>query len=133
MHFCVSCFVFLFEGCKCKERCTAHPNWVKYHTHTQKYPHSYYMTLHPCAQLEKMKGQLETMKQEHAKQKVSDSSALARLQGQQEGMSEANKQTEVKFTNTKGIMRKRVTEFHWLHFFFLRPWPLITVFIPYAS
>ena len=56
-----------------------------------------------------MKGQLETLKQEHAKQKVSDSSMLARLQGQQEAMSEANKQTEVKFNNTKGVMRKRVT------------------------
>jgi len=56
-----------------------------------------------------MKGQLETLKQEHAKQKVSDSSMLARLQGQLEAMSEANKQTEVKFHNTKGAMRKRVT------------------------
>ena len=59
-------------------------------------------------QLEKMKGELETLKQEHAKQKVSDSSMLARLQGEQDHMSEGNKQTEVKFTNTKGAMRQRV-------------------------
>ncbi|XP_076464396.1 coiled-coil domain-containing protein 42 homolog [Babylonia areolata] len=61
-------------------------------------------------ELEKIKGELETMKQEHAKQKVSDSSTLARLQGQQDSLSEVNKQIEVKFNNTKGTMRQRRTE-----------------------
>ncbi|KAL8622933.1 hypothetical protein ACOMHN_027054 [Nucella lapillus] len=58
-------------------------------------------------ELEKTKGRLETLKQDHAKSKVSDSSTLARLQGQQDGLSEGNKQMEVKYVNTKGVMRQR--------------------------
>lgn len=61
-------------------------------------------------ELEKLKGELEELKQEHAKMSVSDSSMLACLQGEHEHMSERNKQTEVKFANTKGLMRQKRTE-----------------------
>ncbi|KAK7468099.1 hypothetical protein BaRGS_00036682 [Batillaria attramentaria] len=60
--------------------------------------------------LEELKQELESLKQEHDKQKVSDSSTLARLQGISDKLAEANKQTEVKFSNSKGDMRKRRTE-----------------------
>jgi len=61
-------------------------------------------------ELEDIKHRLESLKQDHAKQKVSDSSALARLQGMQEGITENNKQMDVKFNNTKGKMRQKRTE-----------------------
>ncbi|PVD32298.1 hypothetical protein C0Q70_07731 [Pomacea canaliculata] len=61
-------------------------------------------------ELEDLKQVLENLKQEHAKQKVSDSSALARLQGQQERFAETNQKTEAKFSSTEGLMRKRRTE-----------------------
>lgn len=61
-------------------------------------------------QVEEIKQELEALKQEHAQQSVSDSSALARLQNVHDKMSAVNKQMEVKFSNTKGDMRRKRTE-----------------------
>lgn len=58
-----------------------------------------------------MKQTLETMRQDHNKEKASDSSTLAILQDIQENLAESNQQSESKFSSNKGNMRNRVSDF----------------------
>ncbi|XP_061174002.1 uncharacterized protein LOC133183078 [Saccostrea echinata] len=66
--------------------------------------------VHMGDEIENLKKELDTMKTEHDKRKVSINSQLAKLQNLQDRVQDSNKQHEQQFASSKGDMRKRRTE-----------------------
>jgi hypothetical protein len=60
-------------------------------------------------QIENLRKELDDMKTDHDKRKVSINSHLAKLQNLQEKRQDVNKQEEQQFATNKGDMRKRVS------------------------
>lgn len=60
-------------------------------------------------QLEKLKAELEELKQEHDKRKVSNNSELAILQKRQDSFIQDNHKKEETFLTGKGELRRRVS------------------------